>query len=235
MRSAPITLKGFDRQPFECRLRFPRPFKGVEVVPADQIVTLAAPRPTSAPPAKPQAAPTPPPVHAPPPAPALAPADHSQADVAAELAADRQRIEAVLAECRGDIAVFRKERVARIEDLQRVAVELALTISSRLLHERIVANDFPIDAKVRDMLAQLGDDVAVSVRLNPADLELLRARLGGEPLSQDRDDPRLVPDPEMSRGGCRVEGHESMLLSDVARELQDIREDLLGSLNNARS
>ena len=85
------------------------------------------------------------------------------------------------------------------------------------------------------MLAQLGDDVAVSVRLNPADLELLRARLGGEPLSQDRDDPRLVPDPEMSRGGCQVEGHESMLLSDVARELQDIREDLLGSLNNARS
>lgn len=230
MRSAPITPKGFDRQPFECRLRFHRPLKGVEVVPADQLAALTAPRPTPPAPAKPQAAPAPQP--APTPAPTV---DFSQTDVARELAADRELIEAVLAECRSDIAGFRKERVAKIEDLQRVAIELALTIASRLLHERIAANDFPIDTKVRDMLAQLGEDVAVSIRLNPTDLELLKSRLGGEPLSQDRDDPRLVPDPEINRGGCQVEGRESMLLSDVSRELQDIREDLLGSLNNARS
>jgi len=232
MRSAPITPLGFDRLPFECRLRFHRPLKGIEVVPSDSIATA----PQSNPPAarsepKPAPASVPSPALVPEPAPAV---DFSQTDIARELAADRERIEAVLAEIRGDIASLRKERAAKIEDLQRVAIELALTIASRLLHERVVAGDFPMDAKVRDMIAQLADDVAVSVRLNPTDLELLKGRLGEEPLSPDRDNPRLIPDPTLNRGACQVDGRESMLLSDVSRELQDIREDLLGSLTNAR-
>jgi len=234
MRSAPVTPLGFDRLPFECRLRFHRPLKGIEVVPADSIAT--APR-TTPPATRPEPKPTPTPVPPPAPAPVPEPApavDFSQTDIARELAADRERIEAVLAEIRGDIASLRMERATKIEDLQRVAIELALTIASRLLHERVVAGDFPMDAKVRDMIAQLGDDVAVSVRLNPTDLELLKGRLGEEPLSQDRDDPRLIPDPTLNRGACQVDGRESMLLSDVSRELQDIREDLLGSLTNAR-
>ncbi|QJW94409.1 hypothetical protein FTUN_1929 [Frigoriglobus tundricola] len=121
-----------------------------------------------------------------------------------------------------------------MQELQRAAVELATTIASRLLHERVVAGDFPMDAKVRDMIAQLGADVPVVVRLNPADLDLLKGRLGGAPLSPDRDDPRFVPDPALTRGGCQVEGRESMLMSDVTRELEDIRADLLRSIDNAR-
>jgi flagellar biosynthesis/type III secretory pathway protein FliH len=237
MRSAPITPLGFDRLPFECRLRFHRPLKGVEVVPADAVLSAARPTPPTnrpEPPAPPKPAPTPAPT-TPTPAPVPAATDFSQTDAARLLKADRERIEAVLAEMRSDIAALRKERAARVGELQRVAIELALTISSRLLHDRIASGDFPIDAKVRDMLAQLTDDGTVSVRLNPLDLELLNDRLAGEPLSRDRDDPRFVPDPALNRGACQVEGRESMLLSDVARELQVIREDLLRSLDNARS
>lgn len=229
MRSATISPAGFDRLPFECRLRFHRPLKGVEVVPADSVVTAPRPLPPVVPPPpKPEPAPATPPV----PAPAV---DFSQTELARELAADRDRIEAVLAEVRGDIASLRKERAAKIEDLQRVAIELALTISSRLLHERVSTGDLAIDAKVRDMIAQLGEDTVVSVRLNPADLDLLKERLDGKPLSSGQDDPRFTPDPTLNRGACQVDGREAMLLSDVARELQEIRDDLLGSLNNARS
>jgi flagellar biosynthesis/type III secretory pathway protein FliH len=96
----------------------------------------------------------------------------------------------------------------------------------------VTAGEFPIDAKVRDMLAQLGDDEPVAVRLNPADLQLLKQRLAGDPLLSDRADPRFVADDELARGACRVEGRESMLVSD---ELEDIREDLLRSLGNAGS
>lgn len=235
MRSATITPTGFDRVPFECRLRFHRPLKGVEVVPADSVTTAPRPLPPAAPP-KPDPAPAPVPPPAPAATPAPAPAvDFSQTELARELAADRDRIEAVLAEVRGDVASLRKERAAKIEDLQRVAIELALTIASRLLHERVSTGDMAMDAKVRDMIAQLGEDVVVSVRLNPDDLELLKTRLAGKPLSADRDDPRYIPDATLNRGACQVDGRDSMLLSDVARELQDIRDDLLGSLNNARS
>lgn len=233
MRSAPVTPAGVNRLPFECRLRFHRPLKGVEVVPADSIVT--APKPTLPQTrTEPKPAPLPPPAPAPVPAPAPA-VDFSQTELARELAADRERIEAVLAEMRSDVAALRMERAAKIEDLQRVAIELAVAISSRLLHERVAADDLPMDTKVRDMIAQLGDDVAVSVRLNPLDLQLLKVRMGDEPLSHDRDDPRFIPDPALNRGECQVEGRESMLLSEVTRELHEIRDDLLGSLTNARS
>lgn len=235
MRSATASPAGFDRVPFECRLRFHRPLKGVEVVPADSVVTGPRPLPPAPPPApKPEPAPAP----VPPPAPAATPAtaptvDFSQTELARELAADRDRIEAVLAEVRGDIASLRKERAAKIEELQRVAFELALTISTRLLHERVSTGDLAIEAKVRDMIAQMSEEV-VSVRLNPADLDLLKTRLDGEPLSQGQDDPRFIADDTLNRGACQVDGRDSMLLSDVARELQEIRDDLLGSLDNAR-
>lgn len=234
MRSAPVTLAGANRLPFECRLRFHRPLKGVEVVPADSVATAPKPTPPQARP-EPKPAP-PPPAPAPPaPVPATEPAvDFSQTELARELAADRDRIEAVLAEVRSDIVALRMERAAKIEDLQRVAIELAVAISSRLLHERVAADDLPMDTKLRDMVAQLGDDVAVNVRLNPLDLQLLKARLGEQPLSPDRDDPRFTPDPALNRGECQVEGRESMLLSELTRELHEIRDDLLGSLTNAR-
>jgi flagellar biosynthesis/type III secretory pathway protein FliH len=148
--------------------------------------------------------------------------------------ADREHLESVLGQVRAAVDELRQDRESRLQEWQRAAIELAMTIAARLLHDRIVSGDFPIDAKVRDMIAQLGEDVPVSVRLNPADLELLKNRLGSEPLSPNRDDPRFVPDPALNRGACQVEGRESMLLSDVSRELQEIRDDLLRSLNNAR-
>jgi flagellar biosynthesis/type III secretory pathway protein FliH len=156
-------------------------------------------------------------------------------DVEREFTLDRERIETVLREVRVGVANFRQDREVRLQELQRLAIELALTIATRVLHERVEANEFPIDAKLRDMIAQLGEDVPVSVRLNPADLELLKSRLGDQPLTADRDDPRFIADASLARGACQVEGRESMLVSDVSRELQEIRDELLRSLGNARS
>jgi hypothetical protein len=236
MSAVPVAPRGFDRQPFECRLRFHRPLKGIEVVPAD---TVPAPAPRSQPAPRPEPTPTPPPVAArPEPAPAPTPSPNlteAAQNEARERAAELARLEAVLAQVRAGVADLRREREGRLREWQRAAIELALTIASRLLHERVVSGDFPIDAKVRDMIAQLGEDEPVAVRLNPADLELLKTRLGGEPLNPDRDDPKLVADPTLNRGGCQVEGRESMLVSDVSRELQEIRNDLLRSLDNART
>jgi len=136
------------------------------------------------------------------------------------------------------VANLRKERESRIHEWQRAAVELAMATATRLLHERVVSEEFPIDAKVRDMIAKLSGDVPVVVRLNPLDLELLKSRLkksGDDSLMTGPDAPRFISDSTLNRGECQVEGSESMLMSNVSRELQEIREDLLRSLENARS
>lgn len=248
MPPAPGAHPGFERTPFECRLRFPRSLRGVQLV-APEMVPATPPAKSSptAPPATPTqpkppaptsaSAPVPPPgsPSASAPLPPAPPTDFWQTDAGRELKADRERIETVLGRIGAGVTNLHEDRKARLQEWQRAAVELALTITARVLHERVAADDLPMGAKVRDMIAQLGQDVPVSVRLNPADLQLLKDRLGGEPLSPDHDDPRFVPDPTLARGAVQVEGRESMLLSDVSRELEEIRDDLLRSLGNARS
>jgi flagellar biosynthesis/type III secretory pathway protein FliH len=213
----------------------------VSVVPPEPAPAAALPQPSPAAARDDRPAPQPQPAAAesPTPEPAAPPSatatDFWATDAGRELKADRGRIEAVLGQIASAVADVRQDRKSRIQEWQRAAVELALTIATRLLHERVVTNEFPVDAKVRDMIAQLGADVPVTVGLNPADLKLLTDRLGGEPLAADRDDPRFVADPALDRGAVRVEGRESMLVSDVSRELEEIRDELLRSLGNARS
>ncbi len=217
-------------EPAECRVRFDRPLRAVAVVPP------GAPLPEYKPSRQ---LPPPPAAQNPPPQPAAErkpePDAAREAALAAERAADRAHLRAALELARAAVAELHAGRSAQVAELQRVAVEMAATIAARLLHDTVTAGEFPIDAKVRDMIAQLGDDEPVAVRLNPADLQLLKQRLAGDPLLSDRADPRFVPDQELARGACRVEGRESMLVSDLARELQDIRDDLLRSLGNAGS
>lgn len=237
MRSPTGTVPAFGRVSPECRLSFHRPLRAVELLPPgapapeSKVIPRPAPQPAAPPVAPPAAAPAAAPVAERP----QQPDPEREAALAAERAAERARLVAALDEVRAAVADLRTQRAAQVADLQRVAVEMAAAIAARLLHDTVTAGEFPIDAKVRDMIAQLGDDEPVRVLLHPADLQLLKQRLGDAPLQGDRADPRFVADPELARGGCRVEGRESVLVSDVARELEDIREDLLRSLGNAGS
>lgn len=214
----------------ECRVRFDRPLRGAKVLPPGAPLPEAKPsRPTAPQPAA-QNTPQQPTAERKP-----EPDAAREAALAAERAAERASLRAALEQVRVAVAELHTTSAARVSELQRVAVEMAATIAARLLHDTVATGEFPIDAKVRDMIAQLGDDEPVAVRLNPADLQLLKQRLAGDPLLSDRADPRFVADAELARGSCRVEGRESMLVSDLARELEDIREDLLRSLGNAGS
>ncbi len=164
-----------------------------------------------------------------------APADFWQTTAGQELAHDRDRIESVLARFTQGIEQLRADEAQRLDQVQRVAIELAMTMAARLLHRAVTDGEFPMEVKVRDMIDRLEGEPPVSVRLNPADLELLESRLGGTPLLTGAADPRLIPDPALARGDCQVHGKEAMLLSNVERELQEIRDELLGGLGHARS
>ncbi|MBX9580960.1 MAG: hypothetical protein K2X87_11685 [Gemmataceae bacterium] len=224
MPAAPATPRT-DRPPFECRVRFPARLTGASIVPADAPLTPASKNRGVEAPRSPQA-PEQQGAHAP-----RSPEPDAPRSPGSD--ADRERLEAALGEVRRAVAGLREDQAGRLREWQRAAVELAATLATRLLHDRIAAGDFPMEAKVRDMLAQAGDEPA-TVHLNPADLDLLQARLGG-PLVPGRDDPRFVADPSLSRGDCRVESREAVLVSEITRELQEIRDDLLRSFGHARA
>ena len=231
----PAAHPGTTRTPFECRVRFPARLTNAVLVPPD--APLPPARPTPGPTQTTQATQNPQaqaPAARPAPAAPVNPAEFWKTDIARELKADREKIEAVLAKLQAAAAGLREDQGERIGGWQRAAVELAAVIAARLLHDRVEAGDFPVEAKVRDMIAELGADAPATVYLNPADLALLEARLGGEPLLPGQDDPRLTADPSLGRADCRVESRENLLVSDVGRELQELRDDLLRRLGNAR-
>ena len=231
MRPASVNPKSV-RRPFECRVQFHARLRDA----------VLAPRGTAEPPVAPSRTPTPP-VTAPPPsrimasplAPPPAPVDYWETDAGREQKADRERIEKTLNLMQAGLAELRESQTARLRDWQRAAVELAATMAARLLHERVATGEFPIEARVGDMLAQLDKDAPVTIRLHPTDIALLESRLGDAPLFPDRADARIIPDASLARGECRVESGDALLLSDVTRELQEIRDELLRSLGHARS
>jgi hypothetical protein len=224
---------GIDKPTFECRVRFTD--RLADAVPVSPTAPLPPVR------RKAHAAPISPPPANPAPAPAVAPtppadpADFWRSDIARELTTDRERIEAVLGRLQDAAAGLRADQTERLQAWQRAAVELAVAMATRLLHDRVEAGDFPVEAKVRDMIAELGGDAPATVHLNPADLALLESRLGGEPLLPGQGDPRLVADDTLGRADCRVEVKEAFLVSEVTRELQELRDDLLRRLGHARS
>lgn len=156
-------------------------------------------------------------------------------ELAAVPDAERQHVDRVLAHLRTTCDKLLADRSSRLEQWQAAAVELAATMAAKLLHREVTAGTFRFDETIRDMAKQLGDDVPVTVRLHPDDLDGLERHLKGEPLlSRDRD-PRVVPDGTLTRGEVRIDGKEMVLLSNVTSQLQTIRDDLLGRLGHAGS
>lgn len=170
-------------------------------------------------------------VHSEPPAPP--PTDLWVTEIGQQLTADRRAIENVLTSVSAAADHLRHQHAERMGQWRTAAVELAVSIAAKLLHERISADEFAVEQMIRDMAADMTDDEVVSVRLNPRDLELLEKRLDGEPLLSGASDPQVIADPTLGRGECRVEGKSSVSLSDLPRQLGQIREDLLRSIANA--
>ncbi len=165
----------------------------------------------------------------------LIPQNLSDTAIGRDMAADRKMIQTTLSTIQAKVAELSRQQAANMDGLQNAAVELALTIATRLLHRMVTADEFPVEAMVRDMAAELVNDTPVTVWLNPDDLKLLERRLGGQQLLSG-DAPKLVADASLERCECRVEGgNGSLILSDPARHLAEIRDDLLRNLADARN
>ena len=165
-----------------------------------------------------------------PPAP---PTDLCVTEIGAQLSADRRAIDAVLGSLSSAVGRLQADHSALLLACRKLAVELATSIAAKLLHERIEADQFNLEQMIRDMAADMPEDEIVSVRLNPHDLELLEKRLDGRPLLSGPTDPLLIADHTLARGACRVEGRASVSLSDLPRQLGQIREDLLRRVADA--
>ncbi|MBW3543899.1 MAG: hypothetical protein KY476_26930 [Planctomycetes bacterium] len=117
-----------------------------------------------------------------------------------------------------------------IEELRTATTDLAVAIASRLLHDRIQADDYPVERLIQNVVQRLEATGKVSVRLHPGDLALLERRLGeNERLFDDNRRVELVADDSLSRGDCKASAGDVSVASFLQDQLEDIRQHLLVS------
>jgi flagellar biosynthesis/type III secretory pathway protein FliH len=159
--------------------------------------------------------------------------DHKSSQLVTVPTPDFSNVENILAHIKDAVTDMQQQHERHISEWRRAAIDLALAIGARLIHDRIQAEQFPIEALVRDMLAPFVDSPAVTVCLNPHDLALLRERLAGRPLFDDlAGSIRFAADFSLERAACRVEDSERVLISQLSLQLREVHDELLRRLEH---
>jgi flagellar assembly protein FliH len=105
----------------------------------------------------------------------------------------------------GTINSLRQAVPQVIHDAENMVVSLALEVAQKLVSEMPISVPM-VEASVRDALAQVEGTAKFTVRLHPADLELLQK--AGSPLLTGSDgsgDCRFLGSADVARGGCLVQ------------------------------
>lgn len=153
-----------------------------------------------------------------------------------EASDQREQVQQVLGSMIAAVRQLDEWQRESLDELQQVAVELALAIASRIVHKKLEADEFAVEELVREVGARLGTGKPLTVRLHPDDLALLGRRLGAnQPLLPDNADVQLIPDPTLGRGDCLAEAGGVGLLARPKLQLAELREQLLGSLTDAQT
>ena len=123
-----------------------------------------------------------------------------------------------------------------LAEMQRLSVELAVAIASRLIHDKLSSGDFAVETLVRETVERVGSKRPVKVFLHPHDVALLEQRLqnSGQPFS-DRNDVQVVVDPLLRRGDCRAETADVRVIAQLEAQLTGLRQNLLEALTDAQA
>lgn len=107
------------------------------------------------------------------------------------------------------------------------ALEIGFLVARRILETEIASSPEPLFALVRSAIRRAGETRTVGVRLHPADLALVEAKLadpigGGLGVAE----VKLIPDGTLSRGDCIVEAEFGTVDGRLSSRLAEMRRAL---------
>jgi flagellar assembly protein FliH len=112
------------------------------------------------------------------------------------------------------------------EEVERALVDLASAIARRLLHDELAVQPERVLTLVREALSGLPPQLrSLRLHVHPDDEALLREQLSPPP---DVQDFRIVSDPELHRGDCRVYTESALVDARLDRRVRVIAEALAG-------
>lgn len=112
------------------------------------------------------------------------------------------------------------------KEVETQLTQLAIAIARQLVRREIKTDPGQVIAVVREaILALPSASKKVNVFLNPEDLELVKTKLSG---SDGESYWRLLEDPILSRGDCKVTTDSSAIDATVERRLSSVVAEMLG-------
>ncbi len=111
-------------------------------------------------------------------------------------------------------------------ELERVLVALTLECARRIAQQELHLDPAKVMAVVRDAVAALGSGARkVRVYVHPDDYAALAQALEGE--TQGAEGWRLVADPEVLPGGCRIESEQASVVASLDARAAGLAHTLL--------
>lgn len=140
-----------------------------------------------------------------------------------------QGIQEALAEMEG-------RRSQSLEELQQIAVELAVMAAEHMTHRKIQSGDFGLDALVKTAVHQLGMNEAASLQLHPDDLDLLKRQMADLNTAFNPRQVQTIGNPGLDRGTVRLVGDSGrIVMSTVASRLSEIKHVWMENLDDAQT
>lgn len=137
--------------------------------------------------------------------------------------AAQAEMDEMLETMRGLIEMARVERHKIIESAEPEIVRLSVSIAERILNGHVALAPETVLDMVRSAITRLVNRETVTVRVNPADIEVMRGHRERLMAMNDIDNMRVIEDQRVDRGGVIIETDAGTIDAKVSTQLREVR------------
>jgi flagellar assembly protein FliH len=98
-----------------------------------------------------------------------------------------------------------------------------MSVAERIVHTEITENPRVVVENVRQALTRLVSREVVTLRINPADLEMIRRHRDALVASSDIEHLRVVEDHRVDRGGVVIETEAGTIDAKISTQVREAR------------
>lgn len=100
---------------------------------------------------------------------------------------------------------FNTVKTELVRQIEPQLIELTRTAVEKILSSELASGSAKIGAIIGPVLANIPSIASARVRINPADIQMMKEFVSEDQLKRKTGDVEIVPDDSVSRGGCFVE------------------------------
>ncbi|HKU66636.1 MAG TPA: FliH/SctL family protein [Candidatus Baltobacteraceae bacterium] len=138
-------------------------------------------------------------------------------------AAAQAEMDEMLETMRGLVEMARVERHKIIESAEPEIVRLSVAVAQRILNQHVALDQHAVLEMARAAITRLVNRETVTVRVNPADIETMRAHRDKLMAMNDIDNMRVIEDQRVDRGGVVIETDAGTIDAKISTQLREVR------------